>query len=147
MKNMTKNNVDFLDDEEIIEELSNPRYKGGNIGLSPDASLEDRTKYRLCKSILAYQQDNKLTSAQAAKKLAISEKKFYEIARGNVNRFSFEELFLFLTTPCFPVLTAQITIRSIIRPIRFRWLLSSLYPPPHQFTTNILTHQQTQFRT
>lgn len=89
---MTKNNVDFLDDEEIIEELSNPRYKGGNIGLSPDASLEDRTKYRLCKSILAYQQDNKLSVAQVAKKLAISEKKFYEIARGNVNRFSLEEL-------------------------------------------------------
>jgi predicted XRE-type DNA-binding protein len=95
MENMIKNNVNFLDDEDIIAELSNPRYKGGNIGLSPDASLEDRTKYRLCKSILAYQQDNKLTSAQAAKKLAISEKKFYEIARGNVNRFSFEELLFY----------------------------------------------------
>jgi predicted XRE-type DNA-binding protein len=90
-----KNNVDFLDDEEIIEELSNPRYKGGNIGLSPDASLEDRTKYRLCKSILAYQQDNKLSVAQTAKKIAISEKKFYEIARGNVNRFSLEELLFY----------------------------------------------------
>jgi len=92
---MTKNNVNFLDDEDIIAELSSPRYKGGNIGLSPDASLEDRTKYRLCKSILAYQQDNKLSVSETAKKLAISEKKFYEIARGNINRFSLEELLFY----------------------------------------------------
>ncbi|RHZ36127.1 hypothetical protein [endosymbiont GvMRE of Glomus versiforme] len=48
---MEKNNVAFLD----IKELSSHKYKKGNIGLSPGASLEERTKYRLCKSILAYQ--------------------------------------------------------------------------------------------
>lgn len=89
---MVKNNISFLDDEDIIAELSNPRYRGGNIGLFPNASLEDRTKYRLCKSLLAYQQDNKLSVAEVAKKLAVSQKKFYEIARGNINRFSMEEL-------------------------------------------------------
>lgn len=89
------NNVEFLDDEEIIEELSSSKYQGGNIGLALDVSLEDRTKYRLCKSILAYQQDNKLSIAKVAKKLAISEKKFYEIGRGNINRFSLEELLFY----------------------------------------------------
>ncbi|RHZ36136.1 XRE family transcriptional regulator [endosymbiont GvMRE of Glomus versiforme] len=93
---MEKNNVAFLDHEDIIKELSSHKYKKGNIGLSPDASLEKRTKYRLCKSILAYQQDNKLSIAEATKKLAISEKKFYEIGRGNINRFSLEELLFYL---------------------------------------------------
>lgn len=92
---MKKNNVSFLDDEDIIKELSSHKYKGGNIGLYPNASLEDRTKYRLCKSILAYQQDNKLSLTRIAKKIAVSEKKFYEIARGNINRFTLEELLFY----------------------------------------------------
>jgi len=92
---MKKNNVNFLDDEDIIAELSSSSYLRGNIGLSPNASLENRTKYRLCKSILAYQQDNKLTLAKVVKKLTISEKKFYEIARGNIARFSLEELLFY----------------------------------------------------
>lgn len=93
--NIMINNVEFLDDEDIIKELSSCKYKRGNIGLSPNSSLEDRTKYRLCKSLLAYQQDNKLTLTQIAKKLAIPEKKYYEIARGNINRFSLEELLFY----------------------------------------------------
>jgi len=90
------NNVEFLDDEDIIKELSSSQYHGGNIGLAPDASLEERTKYRLCKTILAHQQDNKLSIAEAARNLSISEKKFYEIGRGNINRFSLEELLFYL---------------------------------------------------
>jgi predicted XRE-type DNA-binding protein len=92
---MKRNNVSFLDDEDIIKELSSHKYKGGNVGLYPNASLEDRTKYRLCKSILAYQQDNNLTLAQVAKKVVVSEKKLYEIVRGNINRFNLEELLFY----------------------------------------------------
>jgi predicted XRE-type DNA-binding protein len=93
-----KRNKDFnrLTEEEIIARLENDNYEGGNIGLPENPTLEERTKYQLCKSILAYQQKNKLSLEKVAKELAISEDELVDICRAKINDFSVARLMFYL---------------------------------------------------
>ena len=93
-----KKNKDFknLTEEEIIVRLESDNYEGGNVGLPERPTLEERTKYKLCKSILTYQLKNKLSLEQVAKKLAISEEELYDICRGKINDFSIARLIFYL---------------------------------------------------
>jgi predicted XRE-type DNA-binding protein len=93
-----KKNQDFKDltEAEIVERLASDNYEGGNIGLPENPTLEEKTKYRLCKAILTYQQDNKLSLKTVAKKLAISEEELHDICRGKINDFSVPRLLFYL---------------------------------------------------
>jgi predicted XRE-type DNA-binding protein len=93
-----KKNKDFKDltEEEIVARLENDNYEGGNVGLPENPTLEEKTKYRLCKSILAYQQENKLPLEKIAKNLAISEEELYDICRAKINDFSVARLMFYL---------------------------------------------------
>src|SRR5438132_14196910 len=93
-----KRNKDFknLTEEEIINRLDSENYEGGNIGLPKNPTLEERTKYKLCKSILTYQLKNKLSFEKIAEKLAISEEELYDICRGKINDFSIARLIFYL---------------------------------------------------
>jgi len=98
IKMTMKKNKDFknLTEEEIIARLDSDNYEGGNIGLPENPTLEERTKYKLCKSILTYQLKNKLSLGQVAEKLAISEGELYDICRGKINDFSISRLIFYL---------------------------------------------------
>lgn len=91
-------NKDFnsLTEAEIVARLESDSYEGGNIGLPENPTLEERTKYQLCKAILAYQQDNKLSLKKVAKKLAVSEAELYDICRGKISDFSVPRLLFYL---------------------------------------------------
>ncbi|CAI2162909.1 17023_t:CDS:2, partial [Funneliformis geosporum] len=93
-----RKNKDFnhLTETEIIERLDHKNYEGGNIGLPKNSTLEERTKYRICKTILTYQLKNKLPLEQVAKKLVISEEELYNICRGKINDFSLIRLVNYL---------------------------------------------------
>src|SRR5205085_8332522 len=104
-------------EEEIIERLDSDNYEGGNIGLPENPTLEERTKYKLCKSILAYQLKNKLALEQVAKKLAISEEELYDICRGKINDFSIVRLMNYLEklTPNYDLLVINKKMDEIKR--------------------------------
>lgn len=93
-----RKNKDFknLTEAEIIARLESDNYEGGNIGLPEKPTLEEKTKYRLCKSILTYQQKNKLSLAKVAQELAISEEELYDICRAKINDFSVARLMFYL---------------------------------------------------
>src|SRR5205085_230042 len=97
-RNIMKRNQDFkhLTEKEIMARLESENYEGGNIGLSENPTLEERTKYRLCKSILAYQQKNKLSLEKIAEELAISEEELYDICRAKINDISVVRLMFYL---------------------------------------------------
>src|SRR4051794_13242776 len=93
-----KKNKDFknLTEAEIIARLDSENYEGGNIGLPENPTLEERTKYKLCKSILTHQLKNKLSLEKVAERLAISEEELYDIYRGKTNDFSISRLIFYL---------------------------------------------------
>ncbi|CAG8786485.1 31120_t:CDS:2, partial [Racocetra persica] len=96
---------------EIITRIASDNYEGGNIGLPANPTLEEKTKYKLCKSILAYQQRNKLPLERLAEKLAISEEELYDICRGKINDFSVARLisYLEILTPNYELLKDAIS--------------------------------------
>ena len=93
-----KKNQDFknLTEAEIVARLESDNYEGGNIGLAENPTLEEKTKYRLCKAILTYQQKHKLPLEAVAKQLAISEAELYDICRAKINDFSVPRLLFYL---------------------------------------------------
>jgi len=84
-------------DKEILAKIMDPNYEGGNIGLSENASDEEIEKYRIGKEILAFQYNFKLTTRKVAQKLSITEKEIYDICRGKVDVFSYDDLLNYRT--------------------------------------------------
>ena len=78
--------------ERITKYFSDPNCKEINIGLMPNASELDKTKYNICQSISRYKRVNKLTPNELAKKLKISQEKTDDILFGRISNFQFEEL-------------------------------------------------------
>ena len=112
-----KKNKDFnnLTESEIIERLDSDNYEGGNIGLPKHPTLEERTKYKLCKSILTYQLKNKLSLEKVAKQLAVSEEELYDICRAKINDFSLSRLMSFVEklTPNYELLVIDKKIGEV----------------------------------
>src|SRR6266516_2108417 len=55
----------FPPEEEIkklLKRVEQPNYRRVNIGLHPNATPAEKAKYKLCKDILRYKQENKLTT-------------------------------------------------------------------------------------
>lgn len=99
---MTKiNNYNYkypLGDQVIIKKLSDPNYEGGNILVSENAPVEEKMKYSISQSILAYQQTSKKSFAALVKEIDIqnlTEKKLIDLCRGKLTDFSLGELLIY----------------------------------------------------
>ena len=60
----------------------------GSLALPPDASELERFKYELCKQIIIYLQENRITQKDLAKKLEVSEPRISEIVHYKIDKFS-----------------------------------------------------------
>jgi len=78
--------------ERVIKRFSDPNYNRVNIGLMPDASELDKSKYNICQSISHYKRVNKLTPSELAKKIKISKERTEDILFGRITNFNLEEL-------------------------------------------------------
>jgi len=93
--NKNKKEFNFPPEEEmekVIKRFSDPNYNRVNIGLMPDASELDKTKYNICQSISRYKRVNKLTPGELAKKVGISKEKTDHILFGRITNFNLDEL-------------------------------------------------------
>lgn len=111
---MNKNKKEFSfppeeEMEKVIKRFSDPNYNRVNIGLMPDASELDKSKYNICQSISHYKRINKLTSEELTKKLEINQEKTEDILFGRVAKLDLESLVY---------LTEKLEIR-IIEPTKF----------------------------
>jgi len=89
------NNNNFPSDreiEEITKKVSSPNYPYLNYVLPDNASSTEKAKYELCKDILKYQQENKLSEIKLAKKLGVNKKKLIDILCSKIYLFNLEEL-------------------------------------------------------
>ena len=74
-----------------------------NIGLPPNASPIEKAKYKLCKTILGYKQDNNLTNKEIAKQLGLTVTKTEQVLYSHIDKLTFEELIgyaNYLHVPC-----------------------------------------------
>jgi hypothetical protein len=63
-----------------------------NIGLPWNATPIERAKYKLCKDILAYEQDNNLTTKDIAKQLGLNIYQAEYILYSHIDKLTLDEL-------------------------------------------------------
>ena len=91
----TNNYQPSLSEEELekeIKELSSPNCPWVNVGLPENPTELEQAKYKIAKSLLAYQQRNKLAYEEIAERIGIALKQTMEVLRGNIAKFSLDEL-------------------------------------------------------
>ncbi len=85
----------FPPEEEIkklLKRVEQPNYRRVNIGLHPNATPAEKAKYKLCKDILRYKQENKLTTEDMAQKLELNIPKTEYILFSHIDKFHLDEL-------------------------------------------------------
>jgi hypothetical protein len=85
----------FPPEEEIkklLKRVEHPNYRRVNIGLYPDATPAEKAKYKLCKSILRYKQENKLTTKDMAQKLGLNIPQTEYILFSHIDKFHLDKL-------------------------------------------------------
>src|SRR3954447_1804161 len=83
--------------DSIRKEMTNPNFPYKNIGLRPDATPLERNKYDICQKILAYKQDNKLTTEKVAKTIQLTTPETEDIFFGRINKFTLDRLMDYAT--------------------------------------------------
>ena len=83
--------------DSIRKELTNPDFPYKNIGLSPNATPLEKNKYDICQRILAYKQDNKLTTEKVAKNIQLTTPETEDIFFGRINKFTLDRLVAYAT--------------------------------------------------
>ena len=98
MKSSNKQEIkkfSFPPEEEIkkvLKRVEQPNYRRINIGLHPDATPAEKAKYKLCKSILSYKRENKLTTEETAQKLGLDTPQTEYILFSHIDKFHLDEL-------------------------------------------------------
>src|SRR5436305_8156188 len=93
---MRKNNISYFPPkaelEKICEEMSSPNYPRANFALSPKATPLERSKYSLCKKILVYKQDKKLSAEKLAQKINLTVPETEDILFARIDKFTLDRL-------------------------------------------------------
>ena len=79
--------------EKYLQEISDPKNSSEvNYGLPKNPTSLQVAKYKLCKSILGYKQENKLTTEDTAKKLGLDIPQTEYILFSHIDKFQLDEL-------------------------------------------------------
>ena len=78
--------------DSIRKEMTNPNFPYKNIGLASDATPLEKNKYEICQKILAYKQDNNLTTEKVAKNIHLTAPETEDIFFGRINKFTLDRL-------------------------------------------------------
>jgi hypothetical protein len=78
--------------EKVCKRIERPGYRRVNIGLLPDASDLDQTKYNLCLSISRYRRENNLSEPELAQKLKINQAQVEYILFRHLDKLKLDEL-------------------------------------------------------
>jgi hypothetical protein len=90
-KNLNKSYQYPVRDKEILAKMRHSDYEG-NFLLPKDAKLLDKTKYQICKQILNYEYNNKLTTEELAERINLSVPETKEILFCHIHKFTLDRL-------------------------------------------------------
>ncbi|WP_172575300.1 hypothetical protein, partial [endosymbiont GvMRE of Glomus versiforme] len=77
--------------ERVVKRIARSERRT-NIGLASNATPVEKAKYKLCKTILGYKQDNELTTKDIAKQLGLTVARTEAILYSHIDKFALEEL-------------------------------------------------------
>ncbi|MCE8163781.1 MAG: hypothetical protein I3274_06255 [Candidatus Moeniiplasma glomeromycotorum] len=91
-----KNNINFFPPEErlakIREKMLEPNYPRVNRPLPKNATSLEKSKYFLCKKVLVYKQENKLSVEKLAQQINLTIPEVEDILFCRINKFTLDRL-------------------------------------------------------
>ena len=78
--------------EKYLNQLADPNYQGGSWALPENATFSERTKYELCREILIYQRQHKLTDKELAKKINLTLTETQDILYYRITKLALNQL-------------------------------------------------------
>ena len=90
--------------KEFLKKVEDPNYQREiNRALPPNANSLQVAKYKLCKQMLVYQQEKKLTDEEIAKRIKLSVAEVEDILFCEIEKFTLDRLITYadkLFAPC-----------------------------------------------
>ena len=77
--------------ERVVKRIARSERRT-NIGLASNATPVEKAKYKLCKDILRYEQENKLTTKDIAKQLGLTTYRAEYILYSHIDKLTLDEL-------------------------------------------------------
>ena len=95
--------------EKYLERIEDPNYQGGSWALPENPTLLEKTKYELCKKVIVYKREKKLTTEKIAKKVSLSLAETEDILHYRTDYFTLDRLMSY-TSKLFPTNEVKITL-------------------------------------
>ena len=95
--------------EKFLERIEDPNYQGGSWALSENATPLEKSKYELCKKMIVYKREKKLTTEKIAQKISLSLAENEDILHYRTDYFTLDRLMSY-TGKLFPTNEVKITL-------------------------------------
>ena len=95
--------------EKYIQRLEDLNYQGGSWALPENATPLEKTKHELCKKMIVYKREKKLTTEKIAQKINLSLAETDDILHYRIDYFTLDRLMAY-TSKLFPTNEVKITL-------------------------------------
>jgi len=89
--------------KKYLEELEDPNYQGGSWALPENPTPLEQAKYEICKKVVSYKRNSKLTTEEIAQKIQLSKAETEDILYYRIDYFTLDRLMDYtnkLFSPC-----------------------------------------------
>jgi hypothetical protein len=93
-----KTNQDKVEYKKYVEELCDPNYQGGSWSLPENPTPLEQAKYEICKQIVSYKLDTKISTEEMAQKLRLSKAETEDILYHRIDYFTLDRLVAYATS-------------------------------------------------
>ena len=95
--------------KKYLERIEDPNYQGGSWALPENATPLEKSKYELCKKMIIYKREKKLTTEKIAQKISLSLAETEDILHYRTDYFTLDRLMSY-TSKLFPTNEVKITL-------------------------------------
>jgi len=83
--------------QKYLEELCDPNYQGGSWALPENPTPLEKAKYEVCRQVVSYKLDTKISTEEMAQKLQLSKAETEDILYYRIDHFTLDRLVSYAT--------------------------------------------------
>src|SRR6266487_755274 len=112
-----KNNQENQEYKKYLEELNDPNYQGGSWSLPENPTPLEQAKYEICKQIVSYKLDTKISTEDLAQKILLSKAETEDILYYRIDYFTLDRLVSYVSK-LFKPLSVKMVVERKVSPQR-----------------------------